>query len=90
MTGTVPLWWEPYAGLFPCWYAWEGVNGLLYARRARSSPPKVARGVTPAELADDVRRQLTELQMAARGRGSRPQPTGLTPNCRDRRGLDEP
>jgi hypothetical protein len=29
---------------FPGWHAWRGVNGLLYARRSRSSPAVVVRG----------------------------------------------
>ena len=39
----VPDWW-PYAPEFPDWHVWRGVAGLLYARRPRSSPPKVVRG----------------------------------------------
>ena len=39
----VPDWW-PYAAEFPHWHVWRGVAGLLYARRPRSSPPKVVRG----------------------------------------------
>jgi hypothetical protein len=38
-----PDWW-PYAPEFPHWHVWRGVAGLLYARRPRSSPPKVVRG----------------------------------------------
>jgi hypothetical protein len=38
-----PEWW-PYAPEFPHWHVWRGVAGLLYARRPRSSPPKVVRG----------------------------------------------
>ena len=38
----VPAWW-PYAPEFPHWHVWKGVAGLLYARRPRTSPPKVAR-----------------------------------------------
>ena len=29
---------------WPCWHAWLGVNGILYARRPRTSPPAVVRG----------------------------------------------
>ena len=28
---------------YPGWVAWRGVGGLLYARRVKSSPPKVVR-----------------------------------------------
>jgi len=38
-----PEWW-PYAPEFPHWHVWRGVAGLFYARRPRSSPPKVVRG----------------------------------------------
>ena len=38
-----PDWW-PYAPEFPHWHVWRGVAGLFYARRPRSSPPKVVRG----------------------------------------------
>ena len=50
-----PMWWEFYAPEFPDWHAWEGVNGLLYARRPRSSPAKVARAWTADGLAARVR-----------------------------------
>src|SRR5215475_8690866 len=33
---------QPVAA-WPGWVWWRGVNGLLYARRPRTSPPKVAR-----------------------------------------------
>ena len=41
-TAEAPDWW-PYSREFPHWHVWRGVAGLLYARRPRSSPPKVAR-----------------------------------------------
>jgi hypothetical protein len=40
---------------FPDWHTWLGVTGQLYARRPRSSPPKVVRGAHPGELADAIR-----------------------------------
>lgn len=40
---------------FPHWHAWRGVTGLLYARRPRSSPPKVVRAATAWALADQIR-----------------------------------
>ena len=40
---TTPDWW-PYAPEFPHWQVWRGVAGLFYARRPKSSPPKVVRG----------------------------------------------
>lgn len=51
---TVPDWW-PYATEFPYWRVWRGVAGLLYARRVRSSPPKVLRGKDAADLRDQIR-----------------------------------
>jgi hypothetical protein len=36
---------------FPDWHPWLGVTGLLYARRPRSSPPKVVRASDTAALA---------------------------------------
>jgi len=36
---------------YPGWLAWRGVAGLFYARRPRSSPPKVVRGRSLAEVA---------------------------------------
>jgi len=36
----------------PGWHAWEGViAGVLYARRTRSSPPRVVRATSPVALA---------------------------------------
>lgn len=35
----------------PGWQAWEGViAGVLYARRTRSSPPRVVRATSPVAL----------------------------------------
>ena len=50
----VPDWW-PYAPEFPNWHVWRGVAGLLYARRPRSSPPKVVRGKSAVDLRDQIR-----------------------------------
>jgi hypothetical protein len=52
--GKVPDWW-PYAPEFPNWHVWRGVAGLLYARRPRSSPPKVVRGKSAVDLRDQIR-----------------------------------
>jgi len=32
------------------WHTWVGVGGVLYARRERSSPPKVVRGANAGAL----------------------------------------
>jgi hypothetical protein len=50
----VPEWW-PYAAEFPYWHVWRGVAGLLYARRPKSSPPKVVRGKSTVDLRDQIR-----------------------------------
>jgi hypothetical protein len=50
----VPGWW-PYQAEFPDWHVWRGVGGILYARRPRSSPPKVVRAATPSKLRDQIR-----------------------------------
>ena len=39
----------------PDWHVWRGVAGLLYARRPRSSPPKVVRGKSTVDLRDQIR-----------------------------------
>jgi hypothetical protein len=48
-----PDWW-PYAPEFPHWHVWRGVAGLLYARRPRSSPPKVVRGKDFSSLRERI------------------------------------
>jgi len=50
-----PDWW-PYAAEFPCWHAWRGVGGLVYARRPRTSPPVVVRAMDAADLREQIRR----------------------------------
>jgi len=50
----IPDWW-PYQPEFPDWHVWRGVAGLLYARRPRSSPPKVVRAKHVVDLADQIR-----------------------------------
>jgi hypothetical protein len=39
---------------WPWWHAWMGVAGLWYARRPRSSPPKVVRARSLAGLAGKI------------------------------------
>jgi hypothetical protein len=34
----------------PHWHVWTGVTGIFYARRPLTSPPRVVRGTSPAEL----------------------------------------
>ena len=40
---------------FPAWYFWQGIGGLLYARRLMSSPPVVLRDITPEGLRSQIR-----------------------------------
>jgi hypothetical protein len=42
-------------GEFPAWEMWEGVNGLVYARKPLTSPPVVLRGEDPVDLRDQIR-----------------------------------
>lgn len=56
----VPDWWKPYAAEFDDWHAWDGAGGLLYARRPKSSPPKVVRGTTPIEIANKIRQGIND------------------------------
>jgi hypothetical protein len=51
----VPDWW-PYAAEFPRWHVWQGVCGLVYARRPRTSPPVVVRGEDAVDLRNHMRR----------------------------------
>jgi len=44
-----PDWW-PYGRDFPAWHVWLGVGGTYYARRVKSSPPKVVRAKTVKAL----------------------------------------
>ena len=37
---------------WPHWHAWKGVAGLYYARRPKSSPPKVVRADSLDGLSD--------------------------------------
>ena len=52
-TDNAPAWW-PYEPEFPQWHVWKGVAGLLYARRPRTSPPKVVRGKDLATLREKI------------------------------------
>jgi hypothetical protein len=42
----------PLLGRFPGWQCWQGVSGILYARKLKSSPPVIVRSATAEELAD--------------------------------------
>lgn len=52
--GQAPDWW-PYTPEFPHWHVWRGVAGLLYARRPRSSPPRVVRARDTMNLRDQIK-----------------------------------
>jgi hypothetical protein len=38
----------------PRWHVWTGVTGIFYARRPLTSPPRVVRGSSPAELDEAI------------------------------------
>jgi len=67
----VPDWW-PYAAEFPHWHVWQGVCGLVYARRPRTSPPVVVRGDDTVDLRNQIRR--AEDRMMTSFKGSNPRP----------------
>jgi hypothetical protein len=73
MEHEVPEWWLPYAAQFPRWYAWKGISGLVYARMPGSSPPLVARGEDAQDLADQIRREESQLEDRMVGRRFWPQ-----------------
>jgi hypothetical protein len=60
--GDPPRWW-PYAREYPGWHVWEGVSGLLYARRPRTSPPMVVR---TGSGADGLRGEIQAAENARR------------------------
>ena len=41
---------------FPRWQMWRGVAGLLYARRPKTSPPKVVRATNLEELKTRIKK----------------------------------
>lgn len=50
-----PDWWPvEYQQEYPGWWVFRGIAGLLYARRLKSSPPRIVR----AESVDDLRGQI--------------------------------
>ena len=55
--GAAADWW-PYAAEFPAWHVWRGITGLLYARKPKTSPPKVTRAADVATL----RERITDLE----------------------------
>jgi hypothetical protein len=50
------------AAQFPRWETFEGVNGLIYARLPRLSPPVLVRGEDPMDLRDELRRAESQLE----------------------------
>ncbi len=61
--GFIPVWWpEPYRDEFPNWHVFDGVGGLRYARRLRTSPPLVIRGESAHDLYDQMKREEAGIQ----------------------------
>ena len=58
----------------PDWHVWQGVCGLVYARRPRTSPPVVVRGEDAVDLRNQMRR--AEGRMTS-FKGSNPGPAEL-------------
>ena len=52
--GTEPGWW-PYAGEFPGWTVWRGVDRLYYAGLRGADPPVRVRGEDAVDLRDQIR-----------------------------------
>lgn len=38
------------------WYCWRGVSGVVYARRLRTSPPRIVRAADVAALREKIKR----------------------------------
>jgi hypothetical protein len=49
---------DDVAAEFPAWHVWRGISGLVYARKALSSPPVVLRAESPQDLRDQIRGHL--------------------------------
>ena len=69
----VPDWW-PYAAEFPHWHVWQGVSGLLYARRPRTSPPVVVRGEDAVDLRNQMRQAEGRMTDGCAATNSNPDP----------------
>ena len=69
----VPAWW-PYAAEFPHWYVWQGVSGLLYARRPRTTPPVVVRGEDAVDLRNQMRQAEGRMTDGCAATNSNPRP----------------
>ncbi|HEX3492625.1 MAG TPA: hypothetical protein VHU92_24995 [Streptosporangiaceae bacterium] len=54
LEGNSPGWW-PYAGEFPAWAVWRGIDRLYYARLPGANPPLTVRGEDPVDLRDQIR-----------------------------------
>jgi len=57
--GQSPGWW-PYAGEFPAWTVWRGVDRLYYARLPRADRPQTVRGEDPVDLRDQIRAAILQ------------------------------
>ena len=64
----------PYAAEFPHWHVWQGVSGLLYARRPRTSPPVVVRGEDAVDLRNQMRQAEGRMTDGCAATNSNPRP----------------
>lgn len=46
---------DDVAAEFPHWHCWQGISGLVYARKLLSSPPVVLRAEDATDLRDQIR-----------------------------------
>jgi hypothetical protein len=46
---------EEIAAEFPRWHVWQGIAGLVYARKPLTSPPVVVRAEDATDLRDQIR-----------------------------------
>ena len=56
MTGEPDL--DDVRAMFPHWEVWQGIAGLVYARKSLTSPPVVIRGEDPQDLIDQINGHL--------------------------------
>jgi hypothetical protein len=53
---------ESIAEEFPGWEAWQGIEGLWHARIKGATPPVMVHGQDLADLRDEVKRKLSQME----------------------------